>query len=91
MALFKRHELSPETAKRLPPGQTLTVKWPVLQYGAVPRVNLVTWDFRISGLVEEQVALSWEQLLALPRATRVTSSMVRGWAPTTQVSGMWLG
>jgi len=44
MSLLKRETLSPEIARRIPPGQHLTVKWPVLQYGAVPRVNLAAWD-----------------------------------------------
>jgi DMSO/TMAO reductase YedYZ molybdopterin-dependent catalytic subunit len=53
---------------RLPPGQSLTLKWPVLQYGDVPRVDLRTWDFRIDGLVEKPVRLSWEEFNKLPRA-----------------------
>ena len=27
---------------RVPPGQSLTRKWPVLHYGGVPRVDLAT-------------------------------------------------
>ena len=38
---------------RLPPGQYLTEKWPVLHYGSMPRVDLATWDFRIDGLVRQ--------------------------------------
>jgi DMSO/TMAO reductase YedYZ molybdopterin-dependent catalytic subunit len=34
---------------RLPPGQSLTLKWPVLQYGSVPRFDPKTWDFRVYG------------------------------------------
>ena len=52
---------------RLPPGQSLTLKWPVLQYGDVPRVDLRTWDFRIDGLVEKSVRLTWEQFNRLPQ------------------------
>jgi len=54
-------------AGRLPPGQYLTEKWPVLHYGGVPRVDLATWDFTIDGLIEQPVRLSRDQLLALPR------------------------
>src|SRR5271168_4136350 len=46
---------------RLPPGQSLTLKWPVLHYGSVPHVDLRTWDFRIDGLVEKPVRLTWEE------------------------------
>ena len=35
---------------RLPPGQSLTLKWPVLHYGDVPRFDPQTWDFRVSGV-----------------------------------------
>jgi len=36
----------------LPPGQSLTIKWPVLHYGSVPHFDAAKWDFKISGLVE---------------------------------------
>ena len=39
---------------RLPPGQSLTQKFPVLHYGPVPRFDSETWDFRIFGEVEEE-------------------------------------
>jgi DMSO/TMAO reductase YedYZ molybdopterin-dependent catalytic subunit len=51
---------------RVPPGQTVTEKWPVLHYGSVPRVDLARWKFRIFGLVEEPVELDWAQFNALP-------------------------
>jgi DMSO/TMAO reductase YedYZ molybdopterin-dependent catalytic subunit len=51
---------------RLPPGQYLTEKWPVLHAGDIPDVNLATWDFRVSGEVESPVRLSWEELDELP-------------------------
>src|SRR5690242_20576007 len=38
---------------RLPPGQYLTKKWPVLSYEPTPRLDPTTWRFRVSGLVEE--------------------------------------
>lgn len=52
---------------RLPPGQSLTLKWPVLQYGSVPRVDLPRWDFRIDGLVEKPLRLTWEEFHRLPQ------------------------
>jgi DMSO/TMAO reductase YedYZ molybdopterin-dependent catalytic subunit len=51
---------------RLPPGQYLTDKWPVLHAGSVPRTDLATWTFRIWGEVENEVELSWEQFNELP-------------------------
>jgi len=61
------NEREKAVADRLPPGQYLTEKWPVLHYGGVPRVDLATWDFTIDGLIEQPVRLSRDQLLALPR------------------------
>jgi DMSO/TMAO reductase YedYZ molybdopterin-dependent catalytic subunit len=51
---------------RLPPGQYLTEKWPVLHAGSVPKVDLATWDLRVFGEVERPVTLTWKQLLDLP-------------------------
>jgi len=38
---------------RLPPGQILTQKWPVLHYGNVPSVDTTKWTFMVSGLVDK--------------------------------------
>jgi len=56
---------------RLPPGQYLTEKWPVLHAGSVPKTDLATWDLRVWGDVETPVRLSWEELKALP-STEIT-------------------
>jgi DMSO/TMAO reductase YedYZ molybdopterin-dependent catalytic subunit len=56
---------------RLPPGQYLTEKWPVLHAGSVPKTDLTTWDFRVFGEVEEPVTLTYDELRALPQ-TEVT-------------------
>jgi len=53
---------------RLPPGQAATLKWPVLQYGSVPRFEPARWDFRISGLVEQPVRLTWEEFNHLSKS-----------------------
>jgi DMSO/TMAO reductase YedYZ molybdopterin-dependent catalytic subunit len=59
---------------RLPPGQVLTQKWPVLTYEAVPRIDLETWTFRCYGLVGEEVSWTWKEFLELP-SVRVTSDI----------------
>jgi DMSO/TMAO reductase YedYZ molybdopterin-dependent catalytic subunit len=56
---------------RLPPGQYLTEKWPVLHAGSVPKTDLSTWDFKVFGEVENPVTLTYEELQALPQ-TEVT-------------------
>jgi DMSO/TMAO reductase YedYZ molybdopterin-dependent catalytic subunit len=53
---------------RLPPGQSLTLKFPVLHYGPVPHFNPATWDFRVWGLVEDEKQWTWDEFNQLPRA-----------------------
>jgi DMSO/TMAO reductase YedYZ molybdopterin-dependent catalytic subunit len=52
---------------RLPPGQSLTQKFPVLHYGPVPPFNPATWDLRIWGEVEEEKRWMWDEFNQLPR------------------------
>jgi DMSO/TMAO reductase YedYZ molybdopterin-dependent catalytic subunit len=68
---FRRqlNERERAVADRLPPGQYLTQKWPVLHAGEVPRFDPSRWDFRLEGLVEQPVRLSYEEVLRLPRKT----------------------
>jgi len=57
---------------RLPPGQSLTLKWPVLHYGSVPRFDPATWDFRAYGLVANPVRWGWAEFSKLPRVERTS-------------------
>jgi len=68
---FRRqlNEREQAVADRLPPGQYLTEKWPVLHYGSVPKVDLATWEFTIDGLVESPARLSYDEFKRLPRKT----------------------
>ncbi|HEX9011900.1 MAG TPA: sulfite oxidase-like oxidoreductase [Anaerolineaceae bacterium] len=54
---------------RLPPGQSLTQKFPVLHYGPVPAFDPAAWDFRVWGEVEQEACWSWEEFNRLPRRT----------------------
>ena len=57
-------------AARLPPGQTLTRKWPVLHYSGVPIfTDLSQWRFKIFGEAENLFELTLEQFRALPQVT----------------------
>jgi DMSO/TMAO reductase YedYZ molybdopterin-dependent catalytic subunit len=56
---------------RLPPGQYLTQKWPVLHAGDLPRVDLTSWTFRLFGEVEQEVELDWRRFNELPRSSNV--------------------
>jgi DMSO/TMAO reductase YedYZ molybdopterin-dependent catalytic subunit len=65
----KQREHEMKEAGRLPPGQALTLKWPVLHYGSVPRFDPATWDFKVTGLVEVPRKLTWGEFNRLPRMT----------------------
>lgn len=67
--IFKRRELEEQSKRegRLPPGQSITQKFPVLHYGPVPLFDPTHWDFRIWGEVEEERTWSWDEFNRLPR------------------------
>ena len=59
---------SPRTdSSRVPPGQYVTAKWPVLTHGSTPDVDLSSFALQIFGEVTEEVSLSWQALQSLPR------------------------
>jgi DMSO/TMAO reductase YedYZ molybdopterin-dependent catalytic subunit len=70
-----------ENRSRTPPGQRLVKTLPVLHYGNVPRVDLEQWDFRLFGLVEEEVCWNYTEVRSLPGET-LTSDIhcVTGWS-----------
>ena len=61
--------VSPDTRRgeRLPPRQSQTLKWPVLDASGAPRIDLATWRFSLDGLVERPVSWSWNEFQQLPR------------------------
>lgn len=81
----KKTDLPPEVGERVPPGQYLTQKWPVLHYGSVPRFDARTWDLRIFGRVESELRLSWEEVQKLDQ-TLVQADMhcVTTWSKLDQ-------
>jgi DMSO/TMAO reductase YedYZ molybdopterin-dependent catalytic subunit len=68
----KRQQEERRAEGRLPPGQSLTLKWPVLHYGSVPRFDPVTWDFRVDGLVKHPLRFNWSEFNQLPRSDRTS-------------------
>ncbi len=94
MNLFGRKEQEEEVRRmgRLPPGQALTNKFPVLHYGAVPHYDLAKWDFRIFGEVEEPRRLSWDEFSRLPtRTVSMDIHCVTRWSKFDTVwEGVWL-
>src|SRR5215469_15261742 len=67
-------ECRPDGSDRLPPGQYLTKKWPILSYESTPRFDPAKYRFKVWGEVGHPVELTWEELLALPR-TRLTTDI----------------
>lgn len=58
---------------RVPPGQTLTKKWPVLHYSGVPVfMDMGTWQFRVVGDVEQPLSLTWDEFRRLPAVRRTS-------------------
>ena len=50
-----------QEGREVPPGQFVTDKFPVLTYGSIPKIDMDTWQFKIFGLVDEEVTLDWRQ------------------------------
>ena len=75
--------------QRIPPGQRLTDRFPVLHYGPVPKFDPATWDLRLFGLVEEEVVFTYEQFTALPTVRVITDiHCVTGWS---KLDTVWEG
>lgn len=68
-SLFRRPKVSDEQKLRVPPGQYITEKWPVLHYGSVPTTDLRMWDFKVWGEVENPFEFSWAEFREMPRKT----------------------
>jgi DMSO/TMAO reductase YedYZ molybdopterin-dependent catalytic subunit len=61
--------VNPDTQRpnRLPPGQKLTEKWPVLHYGKVPNIDVKKWTFKITVLVKKERTLTFDEFIAMPQ------------------------
>jgi len=57
---------------RLPPGQYLTERFPVLHVGDVPTFGPGEWTLTVSGLVERPFTVGLDELRALPSVTVTT-------------------
>src|SRR6266446_9566514 len=85
----KRKEREMADAGRLPPHQSLTLKWPVLHYGSVPVFDPAKWDFQISGEVQEPKRLTWNEFRALPQTE--TSSDFHCVTRWSRLDNRWKG
>jgi DMSO/TMAO reductase YedYZ molybdopterin-dependent catalytic subunit len=57
-----KDELRSDGKPRLPPGQRLTDRFPVLQKGSIPHVDRETYKLTIEGEVENPITLKLEEL-----------------------------
>src|ERR1044072_4792509 len=75
--------------ERVPPGQYLTDRFPVLTVGPNPDFDLASWDFRVFGEVENELVLSWEELKALPhKEVQTDIHCVTRWS---KLDTKWIG
>ncbi len=82
----EREDRRASLGDRVPPGQELTEKWPVLHYGEVPRFNPSAWDFSVSGLVVHPMRWTYEEFMALPKVTLQNDiHCVTGWSKLDNV------
>lgn len=63
---FRRPAVPGELAHRVPPGQFVTPRWPVLHQGDVPPFDPEIWDFRVWGLVANSGVWTWDEFRVLP-------------------------
>ncbi|MGM7702620.1 sulfite oxidase-like oxidoreductase [Pseudalkalibacillus sp. Hm43] len=83
-------EKSEKVSERVPPNQVVTKKWPVLHYGNVPYYeDLNKWDLRLFGHVEEEVRLTYDEIMDLPQ-TELKNDIhcVTGWS---KLDNRWQG
>ncbi len=74
---------------RVPPGQYVTERFPVLHAGVVPDVDLTEWDFTVSGLVAAEQTWSWDDVRAMPsRSVRRDIHCVTKWS---KLDTVWEG
>ena len=64
----RRPVIPQSQSHRVPPGQIVASRWPVLHQGAVPPFDQTTWDFRVWGLVEAPRSWTWTEFQTLPTA-----------------------
>jgi DMSO/TMAO reductase YedYZ molybdopterin-dependent catalytic subunit len=83
--------ISPDTYRqqRVPPGQSRTRKWPVLDAGGPPRIDIEKWKLRVSGLVQSPFEWNWQEFSKLPQV-RVFADFhcVTHWS---RLSNVWEG
>jgi DMSO/TMAO reductase YedYZ molybdopterin-dependent catalytic subunit len=83
--------ISPDTRRpdRIPPGQSRTKKWPVLDAHGAPEIDLANWKFEVEGLIANPLTFSLDEFIELP-AVKVYSDFhcVTRWS---RLDNVWTG
>jgi len=67
--------------ERIPPGQRAISRFPVLHEGRVPKFKEEDWDFRVEGVVENPLTLTWQEFQDIPKVKIVSDfHCVTGWS-----------
>lgn len=61
--------VDPALSKRLPPGQALTERFPILHEGEVPDYDLEKWDLKVFGAVDREIVVTYEQIMKMPQTS----------------------
>lgn len=61
--------VDPQLAKRLPPGQVLTERFPILHEGEVPKYDLENWTLKIFGAIEKEMTLTFDDVMKLTQSS----------------------
>lgn len=91
MGFFRSRASAPEGVDpaRVPPGQYVTDRFPVLHAGAVPKIDLARWDFTVDGLVGAEVTFTLDEIKAMPTVDRTFDiHCVTKW---TKLDTVWHG
>lgn len=76
-------------SRQIPPGQTITTKFPILTYGQVPLIDTKEWRLRIFGLIEKESIFTWNEIMLLPKKSLVRDfHCVTQWS---QLDNLWEG
>jgi DMSO/TMAO reductase YedYZ molybdopterin-dependent catalytic subunit len=77
------------STNRLPPGQRLVEKWPVLDLGVQPDIPRDKWIFTVDGLVANPIRWKWDDFMSQPQVS-LTSDIhcVTGWS---RYDNAWTG
>lgn len=71
MSIFRRDtEVAGSDSDRVPPGQYITERFPVLHAGTVPKVDPATWSFSVEGLVDHPASWTFDEFRSLDTVER---------------------